>query len=232
MLRATMSSDRSERGWSPRELDMSGDDDARAASSPRLTLRPLVVAQALAVGLVVALFGLLVWKIAYGGEGSRLVAAIKRGERPAAPAFSLPVIWNRPETWPAPARPALNDRTVALAELRGTPVVLNFWASWCVPCKEEAPFLAAAARAHRRDVAFLGANIQDFESDARRFLGRQDVPYPSVRDGTPKTHTAYGLTGVPETYYIDADGRIVEHAVGAVSRRELEAGMAKLREAP
>lgn len=211
----------------PRELEEPR--DAVPAESPaRRRLRPLVVAQALAVGLVLALLGLLVWKVAYAGEGSRLVAAIKRGERPVAPAFTLPVIWNRPHTWPARVRPALADGTVALGELRGTPVVLNFWASWCIPCKEEAPFLAAAARANRRDVAFLGIDIQDFETDARRFLERLAVPYPSVRDGTPKTHTAYGLTGVPETYYVDAEGRIVEHAVGAVSRRELEAGIAKL----
>lgn len=203
--------------------------DAASPEIPaRRRLRPLVLAQALAIGLVLALLGLLVWTVVYGGEGSRLVAAIKRGERPAAPAFSLPVIWNRPHTWPARVRPALEDGTVALGELRGTPVVLNFWASWCIPCKEEAPFLAASARAHRRDVAFLGIDIQDFESDARRFLDKLDVPYPSIRDGTPTTHKAYGLTGVPETYYVDAEGRIVEHAVGAVSRRELEAGVVKL----
>ena len=204
------------------------DDVAPKQAPTRRVSRPLVVAQVLAVGLVLALLALLVWKVAYGGEGTRLVAAIKRGERPPAPAFSLPVIWNRPKLWPAPVRPALADGRVELAELRGTPVVLNFWASWCIPCKEEAPFLAAAARAHRREVAFLGVDIQDFESDARDFLDELDVPYPSVRDGTPKTHTAYGLTGVPETYYIDAQGRLVEHAVGAVSRRELEAGIAML----
>jgi cytochrome c biogenesis protein CcmG/thiol:disulfide interchange protein DsbE len=110
--------------------------------------------------------------------------------------------------------------------------VLNFWASWCIPCKEEAPFLAAASLAHRRDVAFLGVDIQDFESDARDFLDELDVPYPSVRDGTSKTHSAYGLTGAPETYYIDAEGRIVEHAKGAVSRRELEAEIAMLLAEP
>jgi cytochrome c biogenesis protein CcmG/thiol:disulfide interchange protein DsbE len=119
-------------------------------------------------------------------------------------------------------RPALADGRVRLEELRGTPVVLNFWASWCIPCKEEAPFLAAASRAHRRDIAFLGLDIQDFERDARRFLDRLDVPYPSVRETGSKIHTAYGLTGVPETYYIDGRGRIVAHATGAVSREELE----------
>ena len=132
------------------------------------------------------------------------------------------MIWNRPALWPERTRPALADGEVALAELRGTPVVLNFWASWCILCREEAPHLAAAARAHRLDVAFLGLDVQDLTGDARGFLRKLRVPYPSVRDGSDRAYSAYGLTGVPETYYIDADGRIVAHAVGAVSRRELE----------
>lgn len=190
--------------------------------------RALVVAQAAAVLLVASLLALLVWKVVQESSGASLVAAIKRGERPPAPAFALPVIWDRPAVWPARVRPALADGRVALAELRGAPVVLNFWASWCIPCKEEAPFLAASARAHRREVAFLGIDIQDLTPDARRFLEELDVPYPSVRDGTDRTLSAYGLTGVPETYYIDARGRIAGHAVGAVSRAELERGIAPL----
>jgi cytochrome c biogenesis protein CcmG/thiol:disulfide interchange protein DsbE len=157
-----------------------------------------------------------------------LVAAIARGETPAAPVFDLPVIWNRPGNWPRRARLALADDRVALDELHGTPTVLNFWASWCIPCKEEAPFLAAAAQAHRGDVALLGLDIQDFTSDARRFLDKLDVPYPSVRETGDKTHTAYGLTGVPETYYIDGRGRIVAHTAGAVTRDDLDRDISRL----
>jgi cytochrome c biogenesis protein CcmG/thiol:disulfide interchange protein DsbE len=64
--------------------------------------------------------------------------------------------------------------------------------------------------------------VQDLTGDARRFLEKLAVPYPSVRDGSDRAYSAYGLTGVPETYYIDAQGRIVAHVPGAVSRRELE----------
>ena len=210
-------------------LDRDRPVEPEAGVTPsRRRSHPLAIAQGVAIGLVVALFGLLVWKVAYGGEGAELVAAVKRGERPDAPAFSLPVIWNRPRAWPERVRPALADKQIDLQELRGTPVVLNFWASWCIPCKEEAPFLAAAALAHRREVAVLGVDIQDFERDAREFLEELQVPYPSVRDGTSNTADAYGLTGVPETYYLDAEGRIVEHATGAVSRRELEAGIVQI----
>lgn len=207
---------------------MVASDATERQGARRRLLRPFALAQLLAVCGVALLLGLLVWKVARGSTGAGLVEAIKRGDRPAAPAFDLPLIWSRPAAWPQRVRPALDDRRVALTELRGTPVVLNFWASWCIPCKEEAPRLAAAARAYRREVAFLGLDVQDFTQDARRFLDRLDVPYSSVRDGGQSSYTAYGLTGVPETYYIDVRGRIVAHSIGAVSREELERGIALL----
>jgi cytochrome c biogenesis protein CcmG/thiol:disulfide interchange protein DsbE len=105
--------------------------------------------------------------------------------------------------------------------------VVNFWASWCIPCKREAPRLTASARAHRGQVAFLGLDIQDFKSDARGFLGHFETNYVSVRDGGDSTYRRYGLTGVPETYYLDRRGRIVAHSVGEVSSRELEQGIAQ-----
>jgi cytochrome c biogenesis protein CcmG/thiol:disulfide interchange protein DsbE len=185
--------------------------------------RPL---QALAVTLVVALFGLLVWKLATEDEGRRLVAAVRAGKAPAAPAFRLPVIWREHATWPRSSRAGLADGRLALAELSGRPVVLNFWASWCIPCKEEAPLLAAAARVYRGRVLFLGVDIQDLRSDARRFLRKHKANYPSVRDSDGRTHSKFGLTGVPETYYLDRDHRIVAHTIGQLSGEELKAGVA------
>lgn len=204
-------------------------DGTDAEQAPRRRLfRPIRLAQLLALAFVALLLSLLAWKVVQGSSGADLVTAIERGERPVAPGFDLPVIWNRPQTWPRRVRPALADDRVSLDELRGTPVVLNFWASWCIPCKEEAPHLATAARAYRRNVAFLGLDIQDFAADARRFLDGLDVPYPSVRDGSSRSYGAYGLTGVPETYFIDARGRIVAHATGAVSHEELERDLVPL----
>jgi cytochrome c biogenesis protein CcmG/thiol:disulfide interchange protein DsbE len=156
------------------------------------------------------------------------VNAIKDGEKPAAPGLNLPVIWDRSSLWPTSLRHATGDGRISLAELRGYPVVVNFWASWCIPCKEEAPFFAAAARAHRGRVVFVGLDVQDLVPDARHFLDKLAVPYVSVRDGSPKTYSAYGLTGVPETYFIDSRGRAVGHSIGAVSRSELEARIAEL----
>ena len=177
------------------------------------------------VAAVASLLALLIWRVAFGDSGAHLVAAIRDGKKPSAPGFRLDVIWPHAETWPPELRPALTDGKVALAELKGYPVVINFWASWCIPCKREAPRLAASARKHAGKVAFLGLDIQDFKSDARRFLARYEANYVSVRDGGSSTFSDYGLTGVPETYYVDRRGRIVAHSVGEVSRRELELGI-------
>ena len=188
-------------------------------------LRPKHLAQLVAIAVVLGLLGLLAWRVARGEAGGGFVAAIRAGERPIAPDFALPVIWERDETWPPQARRALADGTVALRELRGFPVVVNFWASWCIPCKEEAPELAAAARRYRGRVVFLGIDIQDFTRDAKKFMDDVDAPYVSVRDGTSKTHSSYGITGVPETYYLDRNGRAAFHSIGAVSTADLEVGI-------
>jgi cytochrome c biogenesis protein CcmG/thiol:disulfide interchange protein DsbE len=192
---------------------------------PRSWLRRLLQLGALA--LIAALIGLLVNATLNKGEGQHLVSEVNAGTRPQAPDFRLRLVWARTETWPAALRPALVDDVVALRELRGWPVVLNFWASWCSPCKAEAPRLNAAAREHNGEVVVLGVDVQDFESDARHFSERYETNYVSVRDGGDSTYSAYGLTGLPETYFLDRDGRIVEHIVGEVSAVELEAGIAK-----
>ena len=116
---------------------------------------------------------------------------------------------------------------VELRSLRGRPVVLNFWASWCIPCAHEAPRLVAAAKEHEGRVLFLGLDVKDFSSDARKFLRRFRVNYVSVRDGGSGTYDAYGLTGLPESYFLDASGRIVAHKIGEISRAELEDGIAQ-----
>jgi cytochrome c biogenesis protein CcmG/thiol:disulfide interchange protein DsbE len=186
-----------------------------------------------AVSLVAALVGLLGWATLSAGRGSSLVSRIAAGEAPPAPPFSLEVLWPRAETWPTPARRRLGDGRLDLRELRGRPVVINFWASWCIPCRDEAPILNASARAHAGEVVFLGVNIQDLKTDALAFSREFDTPYVSVRDRGNGTYEDYGLTGVPETYYLDGRGRIVAHSPGAISRASLEEGIAQaMRGAP
>jgi cytochrome c biogenesis protein CcmG/thiol:disulfide interchange protein DsbE len=184
----------------------------------------------LAISAITGLFVLLGWATLTAGSGQRLVARVAAGELPRAPEFELEVIWPRTDTWPRGTRSTLGDGRLALSELRGRPVVINFWASWCGPCRDEAPILRASAEAHAGRVVFLGIDIQDLEGDALSFLREFDVPFVSARDGSNGTYDEYGLTGVPETYYVDGRGRIVAHTPGPVSRTTLEDGIADLLE--
>jgi cytochrome c biogenesis protein CcmG/thiol:disulfide interchange protein DsbE len=99
--------------------------------------------------------------------------------------------------------------------------VLNTWASWCIPCKEEAPYLEQVWRDNRdRGVVVVGLNAKDLRSDAQRFVNRFDLTFPVVRDGSGDTIQEYGVTGFPETFVLDREGRVVEAFAGAVNSDE------------
>jgi cytochrome c biogenesis protein CcmG/thiol:disulfide interchange protein DsbE len=202
--------------------------DQQPPPHPRSPLSWVLMTASLA--LVAGLLSLLVYRVAQGNPGKGLVASIHDGKKPMAPEFRLTVLWGHTETWDARARQALADDQVSLSELRGKPVVLNFWASWCVPCGHEAPRLAASAKAHRGEVVFLGLDVKDFSDDARKFLRKYKVNYVSVRDGGSRAYNEYGLTGLPETYFVDRRGRIVAHKLGEIRRNELESGITQALE--
>jgi cytochrome c biogenesis protein CcmG/thiol:disulfide interchange protein DsbE len=171
---------------------------------------------------------LLVWSLVNGSGGTKLVEAVRSHEQPEAPGFRLPVLWQHTETWPASLRSAVDDGSVSLRELRGYPIVLNFWASWCVPCKREARTFAAIARSHRGQVVFIGIDAEDTKSAGRRFLSHYDIPYASLSDVGIRTVSAYGLAGLPETFYLDGRGRILRHDIGEVDRGDLARGLAAI----
>ncbi|MFB3817669.1 MAG: TlpA family protein disulfide reductase [Candidatus Methylomirabilales bacterium] len=122
---------------------------------------------------------------------------------------------------PAPAftLATLDGPELSLASLRGKPVVVNFWASWCYPaCYEEAPHLEAAWRKYKdRGLMMLGVAIQDKEANAREFMKRFDFTFPNGMDPGSKIAIDYGIYGVPETLFIDRQGRIAYKHVGALT---------------
>jgi cytochrome c biogenesis protein CcmG/thiol:disulfide interchange protein DsbE len=122
-----------------------------------------------------------------------------------------------------------DGRTISLQDLRGKAVFLNFWASWCPPCRAEARTLEASWQKYReRDVVFLGVNIQDSEENARAFLQEFGITYLNGRDPTGKIAIEYGVWGLPETFFIDREGRITYKQVGALGMPII---LAKLDEA-
>lgn len=110
---------------------------------------------------------------------------------------------------------------LALEDLSGKPAVINFWASWCKPCDDEAPLLAAAAERYGDRVNFLGVNAKDSLTDAREKYAEWDLGYPSVRDESGAIYSDFGLTGQPETFFVDAEGRLVEHVSGPIFESDL-----------
>jgi cytochrome c biogenesis protein CcmG, thiol:disulfide interchange protein DsbE len=176
-----------------------------------LASRLKLAGQAFALLTIALLVGLLGWKLLVE-EGSGIRAALERGESPPAPGFTLPRLGE--------------DGELSLEELRGQAVVVNFWASWCAPCRDEAPTLEAAWQTYRSEgLVVVGVDFNDFERDAIAFARENGMTYPLVYDRDGKLVEAYGATGVPETFVVDRQGRIVGRPItGAINARpELEA---------
>lgn len=140
-----------------------------------------------------------------------------------------------PEGAPAPlfTLPLLDEGTLRLASLRGRPVMLNFWASWCGPCKDEAPTLAAGWKRWRdRGVLFFGVDEQDSKSYAIEFQARYGIEYPSAYDAVGETQRRYGVAGFPESFFIGADGRIKAKWIGPIDAASLDQNLELIVDTP
>jgi thiol-disulfide isomerase/thioredoxin len=115
-----------------------------------------------------------------------------------------------------------------LEELQGQPVVVNFWAAWCVPCEDEAPHLAEVSRQYEGRVQFLGVDIFDDREAAREFILRYDWPYPSVFDPFGEIRDGLGYLGQPITLIYSPTGRLAFEWVGAVTTSLLRTELDKL----
>ena len=185
----------------------------RTRASGTVVRRLVVVVAAIGAVGTIALFG-------FGlGRDARAIPSPLPGK--PAPPFALEVLFSsRP---PLPGDPRAGD-TVRLSELRGEVVVVNFWASWCLACRQEHAVLSAVATRHRgRGVRFMGILYQDTRQNADRYLTEMGgQTYPTLLDPGSRTAIDFGLYGVPETYIITPAGVVLTKHVGPVTERKLE----------
>ncbi len=158
------------------------------------------LARALIYGSLLGLLGLLGW-------GLLRVQAGPRSEGPA-PEFTLTTF---------------QGDEIVLSELRGQVVVINFWASWCPPCREEAAYLESTWRAYQnKGVVFLGVDYVDTEVEALAYIAEFDITYPNGPDIGTLISQAYRIQGVPETFYVAKDGTLRGVKIGPLVPPELE----------
>lgn len=161
------------------------------------------VRSSIAVVAVLAVVGLLVYGLVIK-EGSSLALG------DSAPEGALPRLQG--------------NGTESLADYRGQWVLVNIWASWCDPCREESPALEAFQREHGgQNFTVLGVDSSDLSEDGRRFVEEFELTYPQLHDGDGDFADEFGATGVPESYLIDPRGKVRVIAKGAVSDQYLEA---------
>ena len=162
------------------------------------------------------------------GDSGRLMAE-------SDPARSTPAADAAPTPTPALAMAPdftvydADSEPVRLSDFRGTPVVINFWASWCGPCQSEMPAFDAAAAEYEGQVHFLMVNLtdgsQETQATAQAFLDEQGYAFPVYFDLDLEAASAYGVYGIPVTYFVDAEGRAVAQARSAISAEVLEKGI-------
>jgi len=174
---------------------------------------PVVLAGFAAV-VVVALLGLMWYGLQQKEiEGSKVVNVPFK----QAPDFSLKLFDG-------------STFTLSDALKTGKPVVVNFWASWCGPCADEAPLLQAAYQRNSDQFTFVGVDVQDLDSDAQTFLRNYGITYPNGSNNAGPISVQYGMRGVPETYFIAPDGRLVRKW-NTLTAADLEQFLAELQRA-
>ena len=132
---------------------------------------------------------------------------------PAAPTFSLPVLGQ-------------SGQKISLSDYAGRPLIVNFFASWCEPCQKETPLLATFYRSEHGKVAIVGLDENDVLGSATSFTHKEGVSYPVGFDPGVTAASAYGVAGLPQTFFLDARHRIVDRVFGAVTLADIHRGIA------
>jgi cytochrome c biogenesis protein CcmG, thiol:disulfide interchange protein DsbE len=159
------------------------------------------------ISAVVALFAAAVIAVSLATTGT----AAPR-QYPAAHGFTLPAL-DHP------------DQKVSLSQYQGKPVIVNFFASWCEPCQRETPLLASWYTQQHGHVAMLGLDENDVTANALKFDQAKGVSYPVGFDPNLTVPSAYGVNGLPQTFFLNARHRIVDHVLGAVTKADLAKGV-------
>ena len=180
----------------------------------RRVLSPVPIA---VIGVLLALIALLAYGLVQNEPDRGVDEALARGERAPAPALELPKLGG--------------GGTASLDDYRGRVVVLNFWASWCKPCRVESPLLE---RWHRRMLGqggtVLGVDMQDVTESAQAFIDEYGLSYPMLKDREGEGVEKFGVVAYPETFVIDRKGRIAAVRRGPVDERFMRRSVAPLLE--
>lgn len=176
---------------------------------------PRSIAAYAAIGFAILIVALLAYGVVSTNQKSGIDGAIERGERKKAPDKKLELLDGRGKR--------------SLAYWRGKIIVVNFWASWCGPCREEAPMLERVwQRNRKRGAMMVGFNTLDVRSDALDFVREFKQTYPMLRDRDGERKRAWRLTGIPETFLVDREGRIAWAFRGQIRGPELQKALDRL----
>ena len=178
----------------------------------RRVIAPVPIA---VICVILALVALLAYGLAANEPNREVEGALARGTREPAPPLELPRL--------------SGVGAESLDDYRGKVVVLNFWASWCEPCREESPLLDRwHDRMKRRGGTVLGVDTLDIVGDARDFIGEYELSYPMLRDRDGESRESFGIVGFPETFVIDRRGRIAAVRRGPVDEAFMRGQVAPL----
>jgi cytochrome c biogenesis protein CcmG/thiol:disulfide interchange protein DsbE len=187
------------------EVDVQREGEARVAAQPvRARGRRWLLVGMAAIGFI-SLASLLSWGLTRTGQPS---STSVQGVGEPARGFTLP---------------GLNGGQVALAKPPGQPAFVYFWASWCVPCRDEAPMVESLWREYGTKVVFVGVNMQDTEANAQAFAREFNLTFPLARDTDGRVYVDYGVYGVPESFFVDSAGVVTHRWIGAVNAEDLRA---------